>query len=58
MNIANCKVGDETATINARITGDNAKIMVEGATLAFRNGRSEMRRKFDKEGGKELKTGG
>ena len=40
LDIATCTVGDETACVNVRITGPNAKMMVEGHILAFRNGRS------------------
>ena len=40
LKIATCCIGDETACINARITGENADKMIEGSVLAFRNGRS------------------
>jgi len=40
LKIATCLIGDETACVAARITGDNADFMKEGAVLAFRNGRS------------------
>jgi hypothetical protein len=43
LEVASCTVGDDSGTINARITGKNAALMTEGATLAFRNGRSVVR---------------
>ena len=42
LNIAEVLLGDETATIKARIVGDYAKLLFKDAVVAIRNGRSEV----------------
>lgn len=42
LNIAEVTLGDETAVIKARIVGDFAKVLTNGAVVAIRNGRSEV----------------
>ena len=42
LNIAEVLLGDETATIKARIVGEFATILVKDTVVAVRNGRSEV----------------
>eukprot|EP01017_Pseudomicrothorax_dubius_P010958 TRINITY_DN139_c0_g1_i3.p2 TRINITY_DN139_c0_g1~~TRINITY_DN139_c0_g1_i3.p2 ORF type:complete len:143 (-),score=49.48 TRINITY_DN139_c0_g1_i3:570-998(-) len=42
LKIAECVVGDTTACVRARIVGDFADLVKDGAVIAIRNGRSEV----------------
>ena len=42
LEICEAQVGDETATINVRIIGEYAPLLIQDKIIAIRNGRSEV----------------